>query len=63
MEKLDDLYDAGQSVWLDFIKRDMLASGELDSLVAAGIRGVLHHSQCFCHIVRTLWAHGDLRQS
>jgi transaldolase len=47
MEKLHDLYDAGQSVWLDFIKRDMLASGELDSLVAAGIRGLTSNPTIF----------------
>ena len=40
MTKLHDLHDQGQSIWLDFISRDILANGELDQLLALGIRGV-----------------------
>lgn len=47
MTKLHDLHAEGQSVWLDFIRRDMLASGELDSLVADGIRGVTSNPTIF----------------
>lgn len=47
MTKLHDLHAQGQSVWLDFIRRDMLASGELDSLVADGIRGVTSNPTIF----------------
>ena len=30
MGTLHELHEAGQSVWLDFIRRDMLASGVLN---------------------------------
>jgi len=47
MTKLDDLHSAGQSVWLDFIRRDMLTNGELASLVADGIRGLTSNPTIF----------------
>ena len=47
MTKLHELHEAGQSVWLDFIKRDMLAGGELASLVADGIRGLTSNPTIF----------------
>jgi transaldolase len=47
MGKLHDLHDAGQSVWLDFIRRDMLANGELDALVSDGIRGLTSNPTIF----------------
>jgi transaldolase/glucose-6-phosphate isomerase len=31
------LFEAGQSVWLDFIRRDLLTSGELKGMVDAGL--------------------------
>ncbi len=33
MTKLQELHQRGQSVWLDMIRRGMLASGELEDLV------------------------------
>lgn len=47
MGKLHDLHEAGQSVWLDFIRRDMLTNGELDSMVADGIRGLTSNPSIF----------------
>ena len=47
MSKLNDLYEAGQSVWYDFIRRDMLENGELDALVAKGIRGLTSNPTIF----------------
>ena len=47
MTKLHDLHAEGQSVWLDFIRRDMLASGELASLVDDGIRGLTSNPTIF----------------
>jgi len=48
MSKLRDLAEAGQSVWLDFIRRDMLEEGgELASLVAEGVRGVTSNPSIF----------------
>ena len=47
MTRLHDLYEAGQSVWLDFIKRDMLDDGRLDQLVADGVRGLTSNPTIF----------------
>ena len=47
MTKLHDLHAEGQSVWLDFIRRDMLVSGELASLVDDGIRGLTSNPTIF----------------
>ncbi len=47
MGKLHDLHEAGQSVWLDFIRRDMLNNGELESMVADGIRGLTSNPAIF----------------
>ncbi len=47
MTKLHDLYDQGQSIWLDFISRDILGNGELDQLIAQGIRGVTSNPSIF----------------
>jgi len=47
MGKLHDLHAAGQSVWLDFIRRDMLESGELAAMVADGIRGLTSNPAIF----------------
>ncbi|MEA2000814.1 MAG: transaldolase [Actinomycetota bacterium] len=47
MGKLHDLHSQGQSVWLDFIRRDMLENGELDTMVADGIRGLTSNPTIF----------------
>lgn len=47
MGKLHELHSKGQSVWLDFIRRDMLASGELNEMVADGIRGLTSNPTIF----------------
>lgn len=53
MGKLHDLYASGQSVWLDFIRRDMLANGELDSLIVQGIRGLTSNPTIFQKAIAT----------
>jgi transaldolase len=40
MSKLDQLAELGQSIWLDFIRRSLITSGELQSLLDEGVRGV-----------------------
>ena len=41
MTRLQDLYDrAGQSPWLDNLKRSYLTSGRLAELVSSGVRGL-----------------------
>lgn len=45
--KLDQLAALGQSIWLDFIRRSSLTSGELAALVAQGVRGVTSNPSIF----------------
>src|SRR2546425_10504093 len=48
MNPLKALGDLGQSVWLDFIKRSLLTSGELARLVAEdGVRGLTSNPAIF----------------
>ena len=47
MTPLHQLNEAGQSVWLDFIRRDLLTSGELERMVADGIRGLTSNPTIF----------------
>ncbi len=55
MSKLDDLMKLGQSIWLDYIHRDLLTSGELDVLVSQGLRGMTSNPSIFNHAL----SHGD----
>jgi transaldolase len=45
--KLAALLDLGQSVWLDFISRDLLRSGRLDELVTQGVGGMTTNPTIF----------------
>lgn len=47
MSRLKELGAAGQSVWLDFIRRDILTNGELDALVDEGVTGVTSNPSIF----------------
>lgn len=47
MASLVDLQRLGQSVWLDFISRELLASGELARLVEAGLGGLTSNPAIF----------------
>ncbi len=47
MSSFNELHQAGQSVWLDFIRRDMLGNGELEALVDEGIRGLTSNPSIF----------------
>src|SRR5262245_22567325 len=44
---LKDLNTLGQSVWLDYIRRHLLQSGELGSLRDEGLRGVTSNPSIF----------------
>ena len=64
MTKLRDLDQAGQSVWLDFIRREMLGSdGELADLVADGIRGVTSNPSIFQKAIASSSAYDGQIQS
>lgn len=47
MERLQALLDQGQSVWLDDLRRDMFASGELAQWIAQGVRGLTSNPTTF----------------
>jgi transaldolase len=47
MTKLQELEKHGQSVWFDFIRRSLITSGELKSLVEQGVRGVTSNPAIF----------------
>lgn len=47
MAKLKELAGAGQSVWLDFIRRDVVTNGELDALIDEGVTGVTSNPSIF----------------
>jgi transaldolase len=47
MNKLRELTKLGQSIWLDYIRRSFIASGELKSLIDEGVRGVTSNPTIF----------------
>ncbi len=47
MPKLNDLHRLGQSIWLDYIRRAFLTSGELEHLIEQGLRGVTSNPSIF----------------
>ncbi|MGL4649388.1 MAG: transaldolase family protein, partial [Caldilineaceae bacterium] len=47
MNRIQELYGLGQSVWLDFIERGMVQSGALQALVAEGVAGVTSNPTIF----------------
>lgn len=47
MTKLHQLAELGQSVWLDYIRRSLLDSGDLEGWIDRGIRGVTSNPSIF----------------
>jgi len=47
MSRLQELNTQGQSVWLDYIERDMIQNGDLQALVDRGVRGVTSNPAIF----------------
>lgn len=47
MNRLQALLEQGQSVWLDDLRRDMFASGELAEWIAHGVRGMTSNPTTF----------------
>ena len=45
--QLQELLAAGQSVWLDNVRRSMFASGELKRLIEKGLRGMTSNPTIF----------------
>jgi len=50
---LQRLWALGQSPWIDFIDRDLIASGKLEELVDDGIRGLTSNPTIFAKAVAT----------
>src|SRR5271170_1186555 len=46
-DQLRELSAAGQSIWLDNIRRGMFASGELKKLIGLGLRGMTSNPTIF----------------
>ena len=52
MTRLQDLYDiAGQSPWLDNLRRDWLDNGQLAELVSNGVRGITSNPTIFANAI------------
>jgi len=47
MNRLKAVHDLGQSIWLDFIRRDLLTGGKLRQMVAEGVRGMTSNPTIF----------------
>jgi transaldolase len=56
MASLQDLLSLGQSVWLDFIRRDWVQGGELRTRIDGGLRGLTSNPSIFEKAI----AQGDL---
>lgn len=59
MNRLHELNRAGQSVWLDFIERGMVQSGELKELVSDGVTGVTSNPSIFQQAITTSEAYAE----
>ncbi|MBC7242853.1 MAG: transaldolase, partial [Anaerolineae bacterium] len=47
MSKLQELANLGQSIWLDYIRRSFIQSGDFAALIAQGLRGVTSNPTIF----------------
>lgn len=47
MNKIQELGQLGQSIWLDYIRRAFITSGEMQSLIDKGVRGVTSNPAIF----------------
>ena len=47
MTKLHALANMGQAIWLDFIQRSLMESGQLQALIDQGLRGMTSNPSIF----------------
>jgi transaldolase/glucose-6-phosphate isomerase len=47
MSRIKDLNKLGQSIWLDFIRRSLITSGEMEALIARGVSGITSNPTIF----------------
>jgi len=45
--KLHELTELGQAIWLDYIRRSFITTGELQALIEKGLRGVTSNPTIF----------------
>ena len=45
--RMPALLELGQSIWLDYLRRGMIRSGELAGLIDAGLRGMTSNPTIF----------------
>ncbi|HEY9397072.1 MAG TPA: transaldolase family protein, partial [Burkholderiales bacterium] len=51
-KSIQDLTQAGQSIWLDYIRRDMIENGELAQLIEEeGLRGMTSNPSIFEKVI------------
>ena len=50
-KRLIEVQTCGQSIWMDFIKRSLITSGELDKLVEDGIMGITSNPTIFAKAI------------
>lgn len=53
MTKLEKLAELGQSVWYDFIEREFVTKGKLESLISDGLRGITSNPTIFEKAIST----------
>jgi len=46
-ERLHELAEAGQSVWIDYLSRDSIQGGELQGMIEDGVAGVTSNPTIF----------------
>jgi transaldolase len=59
VNRIQELYQLGQSIWLDFIERGMVRSGELQRLVDDGVAGVTSNPTIFQQAIAKSNAYND----
>jgi transaldolase/glucose-6-phosphate isomerase len=59
MNPLQELSAAGQSPWLDFVRRTLITSGELERLIADGITGITSDPSIFGKAIGGSTDHDD----
>lgn len=59
MNRIQELYQGGQSIWLDFIERGMVRTGELQKLVDDGVAGVTSNPTIFQQAIAKSDAYND----
>ncbi len=47
MAKLTKVVELGQAIWLDYIRRSFITTGELQALIEKGLRGVTSNPTIF----------------